>query len=243
MSAAHKQLFKLFHILAVLPFLFAIGLPYTPVTAQNGSQDVVYLPLVMRADPPSASPIEITNNYTIFVGSDGNTHVTGEVANNTSASLINVQIWASFYGNNSSYLGTDNTNIILMSLPPHDRTCFDFALIEPFDWTNFQLGTPTYSTGGNQLPDITVVDSSGSYDSTSGTFSITGTVRNDGSSTVFNVSPVGTLYNAKGEVIGCQYTYVDIYNLNPAQTGTFLLSFATRDYSDATSYRLQVDGQ
>jgi len=67
-------------------------------------------------------------------------------------------------------------------------------------------------------------------------------VRNDHGTRVDFVSPVGTVYNAAGKVVGCDFTYVNSTDLDPGQSSSFEMTFLGRDYSDVTSYQLQVDG-
>ncbi|MGC9346548.1 MAG: FxLYD domain-containing protein, partial [Anaerolineae bacterium] len=50
---------------------------------------------------------------------------------------------------------------------------------------------------------------------------MSGRVRNDGSSTVEYVAPVGTLYDAEGNVVGCKFTYADDLILAPGETSAF----------------------
>ena len=92
------------------------------------------------------------------------------------------------------------------------------------------------------MPNLTVLNDSGSYDPTFGWYEIIGQVRNDHGTRVEYVSPVGTLYNVSGIVIGCDFTYVNATHLDPNQTSSFKMTFVGRDYADVASYRLQVDG-
>lgn len=50
------------------------------------------------------------------------------------------------------------------------------------------------------------------------------------------------MFNSTGKVIGCDFTYVNSTHLDPGQTSAFDLTFIGRDYADAATYRVQVDG-
>jgi hypothetical protein len=113
---------------------------------------------------------------------------------------------------------------------------------EPSGWSYYEFEAPTYDTDGQPLPNLTVFNDSGSYDPTFNWYKIIGQVRNDEVVLVTYVSPVGTIYTSSGTVVGCDFTYVNSTDLNPGQTSSFEMTFYTRDYSDVTSYRLQVDG-
>ena len=113
---------------------------------------------------------------------------------------------------------------------------------KPTGWSYYTFEAPTYSTDGSLLPNLTVLNDSGSYNSTFGWYKIIGQVRNDHGTRVEYVSPVGTVYNASGVVVGCDFTYVNSTHLDPGQTSSFEMTFTGRDYVDVTSYRLQIDG-
>lgn len=83
---------------------------------------------------------------------------------------------------------------------------------------------------------------SGSYNATYGWYEVIGQVRNDYSTRVEYVSPVGTAYNISGTAVGCYFTDVNSTHLDVGQVSSFKLPFSGRDYSDVTSYRVQVDG-
>jgi len=83
---------------------------------------------------------------------------------------------------------------------------------------------------------------SDSYDATFGWYEIIGLVRNDSDRLVQFVSPVATLYDASGMARDCDFTYVNSTDLDPGQSSSFDMLSTGRDFSDITSYRIQVDG-
>lgn len=199
----------------------------------------VYLPLVMRESPAG---VYVLNNHFAYVDTIGYLHIVGEVKNTTTNHLRFVKVTANIFNSNGQLLDTEFTYTYLDNLPAGDKTCFHIILKEPIGWSYYEFEPPTYLTDGQPLPNLTIFNDSGSYDSTFGWYRIIGQVRNDHGTRVEYVSPVGTLYNASGRVVGCDFTYVNSTHLDPGQTSSFKITFSGRDYSDVTSYRLQVDG-
>jgi hypothetical protein len=169
-------------------------------------------------------------------------HIVGEVSNNTPNHLRFVEIYVNVFNSSGQLLDTDFTFIYLDNLPPWDKTCFEFILPEPIGWSYYEFEAVDYWTDGSPLPNLTILNDSGSYNPTFGWYEIIGQVRNDHGSLVEYVMPVGTLYNATGTVIGCDFTFVNSTDLEPNQTSSFKMTLSGRDYFDATSYQLQVDG-
>jgi len=169
-------------------------------------------------------------------------HIVGEVQNNTTNHLRFVKITVNIFNGSGQLLDTDFTYIYLDNLLASERTCFQILLEEPTGWSYYEFEAPTYWTDGEPLPNLAVFNDSGSYNSTFGWYEIIGQVRNNHGTRVEYVSPVGTVYNASGVVVGCDFTYVNSTHLDPGQTSSFEMTFSGRDYADVTSYRLQVDG-
>ncbi len=194
---------------------------------------------------PSAPPKpRILPNHSSYVTSSGYLHIVGEVYNDTPDHLRYVKITANILDSSGQLLDTDYNHIPLDDLPAGDKTCFHISLKEPAGWSYYEFETPGYWKDGKPLPRLTVLDDSGSYNSTCKDYEIIGQVRNGHGTRVEYVSPVGTLYNAAGTVIGCNAGYVNGIHLDPAQTGSFKIAFGGwhRDFADVASYRLQVDG-
>ena len=203
----------------------------------------VYLPHVSKEElTPTPLGVHILSNHSSYVDSIDYLHIAGEVQNNTTNHLRFVKITANIFSGSGQLLNTDFTYIYLDNLPASDRTCFHIALEEPAGWSYYEFEAPTYRTDGEPLPNLTVFNDSGSYNSTFGWYEIIGQVHNDQGTRVEFVSPVGTVYNASGVVVGCDFTYVNSTHLDPGQTSSFEMTFSGRDYADVTSYQLQVDG-
>lgn len=206
------------------------------------------VPTPTTTSTPTSSPtsvpseVKILPNHSYYSDSIDYLHVVGEVQNNTPNHLRFVKVTVNILSGGGQLLANDYTYIYLDSLPAGDRTCFEVFLKEPAGWSYYEFEAPTYWTDGEPLPNLTVFNDSGSYKPTFGWYEIVGQVRNSHGSRVEYVSPVGTVYNASGVVIGCDFTYVNSTHLDPNQTSSFTMTFTGRDFVDVASYRLQVDG-
>lgn len=181
-------------------------------------------------------------NHSSYVDSIDYLHIVGEVHNNTASHLRFVKISTNVFNSTGQLLATDFTYTYLDNLPAGDKTCFHILVEAPAGWSHYEFEAPSYWTDGEPLPNLTIFNDSGSYDSTFGWYEIIGQVRNDLGSRVEYVSPVGTIYNSSGTVVGCDFTYVNSTHLDAGQTSSFEMTFIGRDYADVASYRLQVDG-
>ena len=194
---------------------------------------------------PTEQPgdVDVLSNHSHHVSSIGSLWIVGEVHNGTSDDLRFVRVTANVFSSSGQLLDTDYSYVSLDNLPAGEKGCFNVLFSpEPPGWGYYVFEDPTYRTDGDNLPHLTVVNDSGSYDATFGDYEIIGLVRNDHGSRVEYVSPIGTLYDGPGTVIGCDFTYVSSTHLDPGQTSSFKLWYFGRDYSDAASYRVQVDG-
>jgi hypothetical protein len=199
--------------------------------------------LTPTPSPTSAPPgVHILPNHSYYVDSIDYLHVVGEIWNNTSNHLRFVKVSINVFNSNGQLVGTDFTYIYLDNLPAGEKTCYHNLLEEPVGWAYYQFETPTYWTDGESLPNLTVLNHSGSYDPDFGWYEIIGLVRNDNGTQVDFVQPVGTLYNASSTVIGCNFTYVNSTDLPPGGISGFEILFTGRDYADVSWYRIQVDG-
>jgi len=169
-------------------------------------------------------------------------HVLGEVQNNTNSHVRFIKVTANVVNRDDQRLAGGSAYIYLDSLAPGDKTCFDILLKEPAGWSSYRLETPAYSTDGNPLPKLTILNSSGSHDSTTGWYEVSGQIRNDQGSRVDFVSPIATAYNGSGSVVGCTITYVNGNHLTPGQTSSFEMLFPGSNSTGIRSYRVQVDG-
>jgi hypothetical protein len=236
-------------LLAMLGFWVSAAFAYQtylPIVNKQATPTptVTSTPTTTPSPTPTSIPygVQILPNDFYYVDSIDYLNVVGEVLNNTRDNLRFVEITANFFNASGQLLDTDFTYTYLENLPAWDKTCFDISVPVPSGWLFYQFEAPTYWTDGQTLPNLVVLNDSGSYDPTSGGYDIIGQISNDEAFRVTYVSPVGTLYNNFDQVVGCDFTYVNNPNLYPGQISSFDMTFFGRDYADVTSYRLQVDG-
>ena len=240
-AAAYAQSNRIFLPLVVRPE-DAAPTPFPTVIVITSTPALTPMP----TDTPKPQPegVSILPNHNYFTNSNDFAYVVGEVQNDTSNSIRFVKITANFYDEQNQLIDTDFTFGALDILPPGERTCFDIILLDiPAGLDHYEFEAPTYSTSPDQLPNLTILSHSGSINDTFGWYEIIGEVKNDHGSRVEFVSPIGTLYNSSGDVLDCDFTFVNSTHLDPGQKSSFEMFFISRDeYDGVSSYRLQVDG-
>jgi hypothetical protein len=184
----------------------------------------------------------ILPNHYAFTTSTGTLHVVGEIQNNTTYTLQRLRVTANFYNSSNQWLETESELVFMNDLPPGAKTCFNLSLDVPEGYSYYQFDPVTYQTNGEPLPDLTLLNVSGAYNSQFDYYRISGSVRNDEDVTVYDVRLVGTLYNLTGKVIGCKFTSVAGGYLDTDDTSSFEILYTERDYVDAATYRVQADG-
>jgi len=197
-----------------------------------------YLPIISK-------PLELTvlNNHSSFVTSWGSLHILGEISNNSQNTYSAISLGTNLVNWSGQRLANEVVYTYLQNLPPGQKTCFDATFLNaPQGWSSYEFETPLFSGSFAQLPNLALLNSGASYDSTNGDYKLMGQVRNNQGSRVECVRLVGTLYNAAGKVIGCQLGYVSGYHLNAGQVGSFEILFYGHDYTDVATYQVQVEG-
>ena len=188
-----------------------------------------------------ASGVHILANHSSYVDSIDYLHIVGEVRNDTNQDLRFVKVTAALYGSGGQLLDTQFTYLTLGTLLAHDKACFNILLPEPANWASYEFAEVDYWDDADPPPNLLVSNHSGSYNSTFGWYEIVGQVTNNEGQRLEYVSPVGTLYNQAGTVLGCTFTFVDGTHLDPGQKSSFEMLFVGRDFKGVKSYRLQVD--
>ena len=230
----------------VIVFVFLLLSNKWIVRGQEGSI-FSYLPLILNGSEntqPTEEPqgVMVLPNHTSYVSSsDENLHIIGEVNNNTEDHLRFVKVNVKFFDINGELLDSDFTYTLLDNVPAGEKACFDFPVETAGIWSYFGLDIDSYWTDGLPFPNLSVTDLN-AYLNSSGQYEIYGQITNSDNSIIEFVTPVGTLYNAAGMVIGCDFGFVDSYDLNPTDSTQFQILFLGRDYSDVASYRIQVEG-
>lgn len=193
---------------------------------------------------PTQNPgkVYIINNHSWYVDSINYLHIVGEVQNNTNRKLRFVKVVANIYANSGQLLDTKFTYVTLGILPAYDKSCFHLILPQPAGWGRYTFEPVDYWDDADSLPALTISNTSASYQATFGWYKIIGEVTNNESYRVEYVSPVGTVYDRQGTVLGCRFTFVATTHLDPGQKSSFDMLFSGRDFKNVATYRLQVEG-
>jgi hypothetical protein len=232
LSMNRCRLFLFIHVMAILAVVA------NPIPMRL-SAETSYLPLILKAPPPG---VQILPNYSHYVDINDYLHVVGEISNNTPNNLRSARISANFFNDSGQFIDTDYAFTFLYDLPAYDKTCFDIWFPKPNGWSTFEFDPLSYYTDGNPLTKLILLNTSGSYEALTGFYRIIGQVRNDYGNRIEYVMPVATLYNTLGSVVGCKFGFVDSTHLDPNQTSPFTIIALGRDYSDVSTYKLQVNG-
>jgi len=235
-------------VLLILTALLSIGYSNRDVLAARESRTsqnyMIFSPVVYKQSTYIPERVYILENHSSYKSSSsGYLHILGEIQNDRHDIISNVVITATLYNKEKKALASESTPLYLNSLMPGVKTCFDITFTEiPSNWSTYEFDTSSYTIGGKRQPDIAVTGSIPSLDDDD--LEITGSVRNDESVRVECVRPVGTIYNASDQVIGCQDTYLNgsYTYINKGSTGSFTLMYYGRDYTKWKYYRIQVGG-
>ena len=219
---------------------------YLPYVNNPETPTPTLKPTATLTPTPTRTPlppgVTVKPNYSSFLTSWGTLHLVGEVYNDTSSTLTNLNISVKFFDNHNKLLATETTPLYLNDLPPNDKSCFDVILSSPpKGWSSYTFSAVTYDKNGTPLPDVLFLSQSGSYDSSSGEYTIEGQVRNDDGARLECAMIVGTLYNGSGKVIGCSYSYVSNISLSSGYTANYEVEFYGRDYHDVDAFQVQAD--
>lgn len=170
-------------------------------------------------------------------------HVAGEVLNETNDYLQFVRLTVNVFGMGGELIETGTSYVVLDSLPPGERACFEILVGTLNSWGSYEFEPVQYDDDGPLPPNLVLLNDSGSYNPSFQWYRILGQVRNEQGIRVEYVKPVITVYGAAGAVLGCGSTYVASTHLNASQTSSFETQFFGQRYANVASYRIQVDGR
>ncbi len=247
-STCNRRHFPMVLVLLSLIGLLSAGYFTYDVLAARTNRPLqnytIFSPIIFKESSNIPERVYILDNHTSYKSSSsGYLHIVGEIQNDRHDTISNVVIKATLYNKEKKALASESTSLYLNSLMPGDKSCFDITFTDiPSNWSTYGFDDPVYTTGGQRQPDISVTRSMPDLDDDD--LEITGAALNDESVRVECVRPVGTVYNASDQVIGCQDTYLEGYYtyLNRGSTGSFTLMYYGRDYSKWKYYRIQVGG-
>jgi len=217
----------------------ATGEP-SPLPTATAPTSPIEPPTPTSTPPPP--PVRVLPNHTQYMDDEGRLHVVGEVENTTADPVYGVEVRVEFVSAAGEVVASRGAYAALHHLAAGERTCFHISLARPGPWAAYRFEEPTYEPGP-QPPALSVVSDTGTYVPFSGWYLLSGQVRNDHGARVDHVFGVGTLYDAAGDVVGCDAALVLSIGLDPDQSGFFEIQFAGRDFWDVTTYRVQADGE
>jgi hypothetical protein len=197
-----------------------------------------------QSTPPNYSSDVKILSYNWYMDSAGFIDAVGEVQNTGQSVLTQVVIGGEVLDNTGNILtqyacglGTDIAQV--MYLAPGQKAPFYLEFYPPQDatngWYSESLGNVevqvTYATSSTSYyyPDIQVVSSSSSIGKIStgptpdfGAYWVTGTLKNTGTQTAYNVTLYGTFYNSTGNVMAVSSTNdTTILSMAPGATTSF----------------------
>jgi hypothetical protein len=195
---------------------------------------------------PTVTPTPISSGSVSIVSSStyessSYLHLVGEVRNTTADPREFVKVSARFYGSSGQVLATDFTYTYMSTVVSGAKACFDIILSTPHGWTSYQFDAVQSSVISQGPPSLIAQNITSQLDAQKN-YSISGEVHNSENTTITYVQPIATLYNTKGTVVDCDFTYVNSQDLSPGGSSGFTLTTYGRDESDVASYALSVDG-
>jgi hypothetical protein len=191
--------------------------------------------------PPSVKILSGHYSYT----SDGSLHILGEIENRTGRDVTNLWIESSLKNSKNKVLESQTDMVFLSYFPAGKRTCFDVIYVDPpSGWSSYTLSDPVYSVATSTQPNLEITSLDRSYNATSGDYTLSGTVWNNGSTGVSLVKVVGTLYDRGDKVLGCAYNYITASSLYlySNQSSSFKIEFYGRDFANVDDDKEQPDG-
>jgi hypothetical protein len=194
----------------------------------------------------SAAPADIkVLNYTWYTGDIGSIIVVGEVQNIGSRVLNQVVLSGTMYSPDNIAESSSQAQVPAVYLVPQEKAPFYMQ----FDSSGGSSGDVTWSTGGidhfefnvikasetdnYQYPDLQVITSSGSVDST-GAYYATGTIQNTGNQTATNLRVIATFYNSTGYIVAAGFTGETPIADSVPPAGTVVFRVTTIDFLNQT---------
>lgn len=192
----------------------------------------------VKADPSEAKIL----SYSWYVAPSTSTQaqyygdliVVGEVQNVGSNTLGNVAVGAEAYNSSGGFVGSAQFSAFATYLNPGQKAPFyldftpDITDITTYDpnWaysvTNITLHLLNASDSNQtQYSGLTIPTGAVTVSNSTGTYTLTGSVKNTGDQTTGRVWVITTFYNSSGTVVGLNYTNYISQSLLPGQSATF----------------------
>jgi hypothetical protein len=206
-----------------------------------------YLPVVANPPTPTATPVPapsvvVLGNSSAFLGDGGRVYVVGEVQNQTSDTITFVSVAVWLVDAQGQEISGSVAYVQRLNMRPNSIACFRGFFTFTDGWASYRLGAVTYRNTSAKVPNIAVVTAEGTRDSSG--YTISGSVRNLESTPVEPVAVAGTLYNAAGTVLDCEWNYASDTSLGPSQQTGFVLPLTSRrSYAEVARFQAETDGE
>jgi hypothetical protein len=271
--AMKAQARRYFHLLSFILVMLALFFLVTVSTAQGllplpisqaffpfvARQPAAITPTPTLTPTPTATPtqtptptatpvppsVKILSGHYAYTDREGSVHILGELENQTGSAVTNLWIDSSLKSSRNKVLESQTDMVFLSYFPAGKRTCFDIIYVDPpSGWSSYSLSSPAYSIATGAQPDLEISSLDRSYNSSNGEYTLSGNVRNDGSSYVNMVKVIGSVYDRNDKILGCAYSYITAssLSLNPGGTSSFKIEFYGRDFDNVDDDQEQPDG-
>jgi hypothetical protein len=171
--------------------------------------------------PPAAhaAPVVTILSQSTFVDSAGTDNIVGEVRNDGSTNVEQIELSFQFLDSANHLLGTDSTTGMVDRLAPGERSPFLLTFSKPAGYHHYSVSAsasdvaaPPNHNFATSLPD--------EFTDGFGLHHLAGTVRNDNMTDADFVSVVLTFYNAAGQVVNAASEFVADDTIAPGGTST-----------------------
>jgi hypothetical protein len=190
-----------------------------------------------HATPTSTPEILSMNSYI----DRGYCYIVGEVKNNLQSNIQYVKLTATFYDAGGKMIGSDFTYAELDILKPNQKSPFEICSYpDKITPDKYKVHLSYDTTGQSPYTGLAILSHSDKIGK-SGYHKIIGEVKNKGVRASSYVKLVSTYYNAKGEVIGTDFTFTDPSDIAAGDSAPFEISSYPRKLRPSR-YELQVEG-
>jgi hypothetical protein len=175
--------------------------------------------LTVTAQQTSVAKVISQTNY---IDSIGTYHIVGEVQNTGTQPIQFVEIIASFYSSNGTYIGqsfsfTELSTLDAGVLSPFDILFSDKGMVQQVDHYNL---TTSYLPATAHPQALTVLSSVKSVDSM-GDIHIKGEVQNNGNSATTYVEVIGSFYDSSGKIVAEDFTFTEPTTIQAGQKAPY----------------------
>jgi hypothetical protein len=219
-------------------------LTQTPLSTHSPTT-AAYLPVVGNPPTPTVAPgVVVLGNSSAFAGDGGWVHVVGEAHNQTSDTLTFVSIAVWLLDAQGQEISASIAYVQRLNMRPNSVACFrgSFPVAFTEGWASYRLGAVAYRNSTTRVPNLALANAQGARDGSG--YAIRGSVRNEEATPVTSVAVAGTLYDAAGRVLDCEWNYANATSLAPDQQTSFVLSLTSRrSYAEVARFHAETDGE